>query len=314
MHAMGAIIITRLCGGLTVLVVVSALAFGLQELTPGDPARLLLQASGLNPVPEEAVAAKRREMRLDEPLPVRYLDWLVRAAQGDLGRSYRSYTPVLELYAERLPATATLAVVSVLLALGIALPLGALAAYYRGGFFDSLAQALVVLGGAVPGFWLALVAIYLFAATLRWLPAFGSLTPTGIILPAAVLALHNAALLTRLTRAALLDVLGRDFIVVARAKGVPGFTIARRHVLPNVLTPILTVVGLEVAGLMTGAAVVEYVFAWPGIGKLAVDAALIGDIPIIVGFAMLAGLVFVVLNVIVDIGVATLDPRLRSPG
>jgi peptide/nickel transport system permease protein len=311
---MGAIIITRLCGGLAVLVVVSALAFGLQELTPGDPARLLLQASGLNPVPEEAVAAKRREMRLDEPLPVRYLDWLARAAQGDLGRSYRSYTPVLDLYAERLPATATLAMLSVLLALGIALPLGALAAYYRGGFFDSLAQALVVLGGAVPGFWLALVAIYLFAATLRWLPAFGSLTPTGIILPATVLALHNAALLTRLTRAALLDVLGRDFIVVARAKGVPGPTIARRHVLPNVLTPILTVVGLEVAGLMTGAAVVEYVFAWPGIGKLAVDAALIGDIPIIVGFAMLAGLVFVVLNIIVDIGVAALDPRLRSTG
>jgi peptide/nickel transport system permease protein len=302
----------RLLAAVPVLLVVSVLAFTLQALAPGDPARLLLEASGLNPAPPEAVAAKRAELRLDDPLPVRYLDWLRRALTGDLGRSFRSYRPVAALYLERLPATAALAGTAAVLSAVVAVPLGTLAAYHRGRLADAAAQIIAVLGAAVPGFWIALVLIYVFAARLGWLPAFGSLTPKGIILPAAVLALHHLALLTRLTRAAVLDVLGQEFIAVARAKGLATRAIARRHVLPNVLVPVLTVLGLEVAGLLTGAAVVEYVFAWPGIGKMAVDAALLRDTPIIVGFAVAAGLIFVTVNLLVDVAAAALDPRARS--
>ncbi|MER3421116.1 MAG: hypothetical protein C4290_11595, partial [Chloroflexota bacterium] len=151
----------------------------------------------------------------------------------------------------------------------------------------------------------------LFVVKLRLLPAFGSLTPKGMILPATVLAVQNIAVLTRLTRAAMLDVLSLEFVAVARAKGLREWTVARRHVLPNVLVPVLTVLGLEVAGLMTGAVVVEYVFAWPGIGKMVVDAALLRDVPVVTGFAVAAGLVFVLVNLVVDVTVAAVDPRAR---
>lgn len=302
----------RLLAALPVLFVVSMLAFGLQALAPGDPARLLLEASGLNPVPPEALAAKRLELKLDDPLPLRYLDWLGGAVRGDFGRSFRSYRPVSHLYWQRLPATIILTLAAAALSVLVAIPLGALAAYQRGRLIDSLAQVVAVLGAAVPGFWISFVLIFVFAAKLGWLPAFGSLTPKGIVLPAAVLALHNSAVLTRLTRAAMLDVLSQEFVTVAKAKGVSTRAIARRHVLPNVLVPVLTVLGLEIAGLMTGAAVVEYVFAWPGIGKMAVDAALVRDTPIIVGFTVAAGLIFVIVNLAVDLAAAALDPRARS--
>lgn len=302
----------RLAWAVVVMLVVSVLAFGLYALSPGDPARLLLQASGMNPVPEEAVVAKRAEMGLDDPLVVRYLSWLAGAVQGDLGRSFRSYQPVTNLYLERLPATVLLAALATLLSCIVAVPLGVLAAYHRGGTLDTLAQFVSVLGVAMPSFWLALIAMFIFAATLQWLPVFGSLTPQGIVMPAAVLALSHLAVLTRLTRATVLDVLGQEYVTVARAKGLRSGEIARRHVLPNVVVPILTVLGLELAHALTGAVVIEYIFAWPGVGKLAVDAALLGDVPIVVGFATLAGLAFVLVNLAVDVGAAALDPRVRQ--
>jgi ABC-type dipeptide/oligopeptide/nickel transport system permease component len=304
-------LLTRLAWSVVVMLVVSMLSFGLYALAPGDPARLLLQASGMNPVPEEAVAAKRAEMRLDEPVPIRYLTWLGGAVQGDLGRSFRSYQPVTSLYLERLPATLLLALLATTLSCIIAVPLGTLAAYHQGRPLDGLAQAVAVTGVALPSFWVALIAMFVFAATLQWLPAFGSLTPQGIVLPAGVLALANLAILTRLTRATVLDVLSQEYVMVARAKGLSHDLIARRHLLPNAVVPILTVLGLELAHTLTGAVVVEYIFAWPGIGKLAVDAALFGDVPIVVGFATLAGLAFVLINLTVDIWAAFLDPRVR---
>jgi peptide/nickel transport system permease protein len=304
-------LVKRLLGAITVLVVVSLLAFGLQALTPGDPARLLLQASGAEPITPQDVVAKRLEMRLDDPLPVRYLDWLIRAMQGDFGYSFRSYKPVLELYLERLPATLALASLAAFISITIALPLGIMAAYRRGRWQDSLAQLVAVMGASIPGFWIALVLIFIFAATLKWLPAFGSLTPQGIIMPAVVLALPNIAILTRLARSAVLDILNQDYVVIARAKGLKGRVIALRHVLPNALIPVITVFGLEIGYLMTGGAVIEYVFAWPGIGKMAVDAALLGDIPILVGFAVAAGLVYTLVTLAADLMVAALDPRTR---
>jgi ABC-type dipeptide/oligopeptide/nickel transport system permease component len=305
-------IVGRLAAALPVLFIVSLLAFGLEAITPGDPATLLLQASGVENVTPEAVAAKRAELRLDDPLPLRYLTWIRGAVRGDFGRSFRSYTPVRTLYSQRIANTALLAGCAVLLAALIAIPLGTLAAYRRGGVLDAIAQCVAVVGAAVPGFWIAFVLIFVFAARLHWLPAFGTPTARGVVLPAIVLALANIAILTRLTRAAMLDVLKREFVTVARAKGLGSGRVARVHVLPNVAVPILTVLGLEAAHLITGAAVVEYVFAWPGIGKLAVDAALQRDTPVIVGFAVAAGLIFVTANLVVDLAIAAFDPRVRS--
>lgn len=313
---MGRYVAERLLAAIPVLFVVSLLAFAMQAASPGDPARLLLQASGLDPVPPAALAAKHKELHLDDPLPLQYAHWVQHAVQhavrGDFGRSYRSYKPVTELYRERLPHSALLAAVAGLISVAIAIPLGAVAAFHRGGPLDMAAQLVVVAGAAIPGFWIALVLILVFAAKLHWLPAFGRLTPKGIIMPAVVLSLPSIAVIARLTRAAMLDVLNQEFITVARAKGLTTNAVTRRHLLPNVIVPVLTVLGLEVAGLLTGAAVVEYVFAWPGIGQMAVDAAKLRDMPIIVGFAVVAGLVFVIVNLLVDLAAAALDPRAQS--
>lgn len=305
-------VLTRLLAALPVLLAVSIFAFGLQALAPGDPAELLVEASGISPAPPEAVAAKRAELHLDDPIPVQYVNWLSNVLRGDLGRSYRSYRPVAELYLEHLPITATLAGLATAISGIVAVTLGMLAAYRRTRLPDVLAQVVVVTGAAIPGFWLALVLVLVFAVLLRWLPASGSLTPQGLVLPVAVLAIQNLSVVTRLTRASTLDTLGCEFVSVARAKGLSEPAIARRHVWPNVLAPVLTQVGVEFAGLMTGGAIVEYVFGMPGIGRLAIDAALARDMPVVVGFAVAAGVVFVAVNFAVDVLVAALDPRIRS--
>jgi peptide/nickel transport system permease protein len=305
-------VLARLAAAVPVLVALSLIAFALESLAPGDPARLLIEASGMRPAPPEAVAALRAELGLEEPAPLRYARWLGDAVRGDFGRSYRTYKPVAETYLTHFPATLLLASVSIALAGAIALPLGLVAAYRRGRAADTAAQLLSVVGAAVPGFWLALLAILLFAVTLRWLPAFGSLTPAGMALPVLVLTVQNLAVMTRLTRAVTLDVLGQDFVGVARAKGLPGLRIAWGHVLPNVLPPALTQFGLELAHLLAGAAVIEYVFAWPGIGRLAVEAALVRDGPVVVGFTVAAGLLFIGVNLAIDLIVAAVDPRVRA--
>lgn len=309
---MGTYLAQRLLGALSVLLVVSVVAFGLYAITPGDPAVVLLEASGMHSPPREAVLAKRAELHLDDPIPVQYVRWIAGAVHGDFGRSFRSYTPVTELYLGRMGATAELAVLSTLLSVLIALPLGILAAYQRGRLADRVAQIVVALGGSVPGFWIGLLLILVFAVELHWLPAFGSPTPQGIVLPAIVLAVANLAILTRLTRASVLDVLGQEYVVVARAKGLAERAVTLKHVLRNTYVPLLTVLGLVFANMMVGTAVVEYVFAWPGIGRLAVDSALLRDQPVVIGFTVAAGLIFTVMNLLVDVGIAALDPRVRS--
>jgi peptide/nickel transport system permease protein len=181
----------------------------------------------------------------------------------------------------------------------------------RGGPLDAVAQLVAVVGAAVPGFWIGLLLILVFAVKLHLLPAFGSPTPRGIILPAVVLAIANVAVVTRLTRAATLDVLGQEFVTVARAKGLRPRLVLLRHVLPNTFVPVLTVLGLQLANLLDGTAVIEYVFAWPGIGRLAIDSALLRDQPVVVGFCVAAGLIFATANLAIDVGLARLDPRMR---
>lgn len=309
---MPAYIARRCLGVVPVLFVISLLAFGLQAITPGDPAYLLLQAAGRQTITPQDLAAKRAELHLDEPVVVRYGTWLAAAIRGDFGRSFRSYTPVTQLYADRIGNTALLAGAAILIGVLVSIPLGTLAAYQRGRALDRLAQIVAVLGSAVPGFWIALVCIFLLSAQWHLLPVFGTPTPKGIVMPALVLSLSTIAILTRLTRAAVLDILGQEFVTVARSKGLAGTAVARRHVVPNALVPIVTLLGLEAASLMTGAAVVEFVFAWPGIGKMAIDAAMLRDTPVVVGFAVAAGLIYVSVNLAVDLAVTALDPRIST--
>src|SRR5579859_8187734 len=310
MVSMPAYLAGRLLAMVPVVFVISLLAFGLEAITPGDPAYLLLQAAGRQNITAQELAAKRAELHLDDPLPVRYLTWVAGAVHGDFGRSFRSYTPVAQLYSERIGNTAVLAGAAILIGMAVAVPLGTLAAYRRGRAVDRIAQAVAVFGSAVPGFWIAFVFIFFLSAQWHLLPVFGTLSPRGILMPAVVLSLSTVAILTRLTRAAVLDSLTQEFVTVARAKGLAGTAIAGGHVLPNAVAPVLTLLGLEAASLMTGAAVVEYVFAWPGIGKMAVDAALVRDTPVIVGFAVAAGLIYVGVNVVVDVAVTAFDPRI----
>src|SRR3981081_1135055 len=222
-------LVQRLLGALSVLFVVSLVAFGLYALTPGDPAVVLLEASGIHSPPREAIEAKRAELHLNDPLPVQYLNWSGGALHGDFGRSFRSYTPVSDLYLSRIGATALLACVATLLSLIIGLPLGILAAYQRGRVADRVAQIVVALGGSMPGFWIGLLLILVFAVELHWLPAFGSPTPHGIVLPAIVLAIANIAVLTRLTRSSVLDVLSQEFVTLAPAKRPSDPPRRRRH-------------------------------------------------------------------------------------
>src|SRR6266851_5707647 len=275
-------LLQRLLGALSVLFVVSLVAFGLYALTPGDPAVVLLEASGIHSPPREAIDAKRVELHLNDPLPVQYLNWLGGAVHGDFGRSFRSYTPVSDLYLSRIGATALLASVATVLSLIIGLPLGILAAYQRGRIADRVAQIVVALGGSMPGFWIGLLPI------------------------------ANVAVLTRLTRSSVLDVLSQEYVTVARAKGLSAHAVRVRHVLRNTYIPLLTVLGLLFANLMVGTAVVEYVFAWPGIGRLAIDSALLRDEPVVVGFTVAAGLIFTMMNLLVDLGIAAVDPRVRT--
>jgi peptide/nickel transport system permease protein len=304
------VIAGRLLQAVPLLLLVTFVSFGLSVLAPLDPARMALAAGGTGIQPDERdVAAKRVELGLDRPLPERYVRWWGDVLRLDFGRSFSSGRPVRDLLAQRLAPSATLAVLALGLAVGVGVPLGLLVAIRAGSGVDVSLRTLSLLGGSLPGFWLALMAMWLFAARLHWVPALGSFTPAGIILPALVLGLRPLGRLVRLVRATTLDVLKLEYVTTARAKGLAGSTVLLRHVLPNSIAPVLTLVGLDAAALLANAAVIEWVFAWPGIGRLGVDAALAGDAPVLMAFVLLVGWAVVLLNLSVDIAVAAVDPR-----
>jgi peptide/nickel transport system permease protein len=295
------------------LVLVSILVFSLSALAPGDPARKILATGGpSDQLDERDVAAERQELGLDRPLWEQYLRWSGDAVRGNLGRSYVNKQRVAALVGERIPASATLAACALSLSVALSLLLGNIAALRPRSAADSAIRLLTLLGASFPAFWLALLMIWLFAAQLHWLPSLGTFTPLGIVLPASVLALRTTGLLTRLVRATVLDAAVMDHVRVARAKGLSELQTHMRHVVPNALPPVLTVIGLDFAALVANAAVVEWVFAWPGLGRLGVEAALAGDVPVVMGFVLVAALTVVGANLLVDIGYGVLDPQQRA--
>jgi peptide/nickel transport system permease protein len=291
---------------------ISLISFTLLNLAPGDPARILLrlQQPGTEP-PREAVLALRQELGLDDPLPLRYGRWLLGAVSGDLGKSYRSGQPVVVELAQRLPATLMLAGASLALAVLIAIPLGVFAAVRPGSPVDGLSRLLALLGAAVPSYLLALLLILVFGVTLQWLPTIGYGTLQQLVLPALALAAGSSAQLMRLTRASMLEVVQQDYVRTARAKGLREQRVIGVHAFKNALLPVITVLGMNLGYLLGGTVIVEIIFSWPGVGKYAIDAIFLRDYPVIQGFVLYMAVIFLLVNLMVDMTYRWLDPRLH---
>jgi peptide/nickel transport system permease protein len=288
---------------------ITLLAFVLFTLTPGDPAATyFIRKFDRSPNPRE-LAAVRERFGLDEPLHEQYVNWVANAVRGDLGTSFTTGRPVAEELLDRFPATLELAAAGTLLAVAIALPLGILSAVRRNSLLDQLTRAAATLGASVPSFWLALLLIIVFSVELQLLPATGRSGLESLVLPALALGLGEAALVARLARSSLLEVLGEDYIETARAKGISERAVVLRHGVRNALTAVVPQVGLTFGFLLAYSAIIEVVFVWPGIGRLAVDAIFQRDLPVIQGFVVFTGTVFIVINLAVDLLYLRLDPR-----
>lgn len=289
-----------------VLLGVLLIVFSLLFLS-GDPVAALLPPFA----PPEQREQVRTLLGLDRPFLVQFADFVWRGLRGDFGNSWRHNRSAMELVAERLPATAQLAAASLLFALLLGVTTGAAAAIYRGSPLDALAQVCGLLGQTVPGFWLAIVFILIFAVQLRWLPPSGSGTWQHLLLPALSAAFYPAAMFMRLTRSNLLDVLAHDYIRTARSKGLSRNAVIVHHALRNASIPVLTFLGVQVSFLMGGLVVTESIFAYPGMGLLAVQAIANRDFPVIQCFVMLMAAIVVVVNLLVDLLYIVLDPRIR---
>jgi peptide/nickel transport system permease protein len=298
------------------LLLSSIVVFLLVHMAPGDPVWLIL---GLDTEPE-FVEQLRAELGLDQPLPTQYYMWISRVLRGDLGTSYWYEFPVLQMIKQRLPATLELTIVSYALTLLIAFPTGILAAMKERSRVDMVITGFHTLILGIPSFWLGLLLILVFALTLRWLPPSGRfvglLDSPGvawkfIVLPALCLALRAGSSLGRFVKVSLLEVLTQDYVRTARAKGLHERLVIIRHVLPNALIPVLTVMGIQVARLLSGVVVIETVFAWPGIGLLVIDAISNRDYTIIQGTLLLSVLLVFLVNLVVDMVYGFVDPRVR---
>ena len=299
-------LVRRALHGLVVLLGVSVIVFLLMHLG-GDPVAVLLPLDA----PPEQIEAFRQEMGFDRPLPVQYLLFLSRAVRGDFGYSYHYRTDAMGIVLERLPATLKLTFAALLIALAVAIPAGILAALKRGGIADILIRISVLLGQAVPGFWLALVLIMIFGVRLQWLPVSGAEGWKSLVLPAIVAGSFSMATVTRLLRGNLLETLAENYIQTARSKGLPTRLITTRHALRNAAIPVITVIGLQMGWLLGGAVIAEVVFAYPGMGRLAVTAISNRDVPVIQSFVAISALIVVVINLGLDIMYSWLDPRIR---
>jgi len=302
--------------GLLTLLVASLVVFAVMEILPGDPAQLML---GMEATPE-ALNALRQQMGLDQPLVTRYFRWIGGLMTGDFGRSFTYSSPVIELVAERMTVTLPLAAISLVLATVIGIPVGMYSAARRGRLADATAMGAAQLGIAVPSFWFALLLVYIFAVWLRLVPAGGfpgwsaGLWPAlkALILPAIALSLPQAAILSRVTRTSLLNVLNEDYIRTARAKGMPKRYVLWRHALRNALIPVLTIIGIQFGFLITGVIVIENVFYLPGLGRLVYQAITQRDLIVVEGVVMIIVAAIIAINLLVDLSYAIADPRLRT--
>src|SRR6478735_9449165 len=309
-------LVKRLATLVPTLVLVSMLIFGLQQLLPGDPAKVL---AGEDQDPA-VVEYLRKKLHLDEPLPVRYGHWVAGVVQGDLGESIRNQQPVLGLIAQKLPVTLQLALMAMAIALVIGIPAGIVSAVARGTAWDWAANVFALWGISTPNFWLGILLILLFAVNLGWLPASGYVSPfedlkgnlASMIMPAFVLGNAFAAVLMRHTRSAMLQVLSSDYVRTARAKGLSERVVILKHALRNALIPVITLGALSFGELLGGTVLTETIFSIPGFGKLIVDAVFNRDYAVVQGVVLVTATAYITLNLIADIAYILVNPRLRA--
>ena len=294
------------------MVGISIISFLLLNFAPGDAAEITLkrQNSGISPS-KEAVAALRQELGLDASLPVRYGRWVSDAVRGDLGESYRTGSSISGELFRRMPATLLLATTALALAVAVGIPLGLLAAVKRGTWLDTACRMLALVGAAIPSYVMAPALMLLFAVKLDWLPAIGYGSPEQLILPAVALSFGTMAQIMRLTRASVLEILGQDYMRTARAKGLTETVIVWRHGLKNALLPVVTVLGTSTGYLLGGAIIIETIFGWPGVGQFMITGITQRDYPVVQGFVVYIAVIFLLVNLIVDISYRWLDPRLH---
>jgi peptide/nickel transport system permease protein len=301
-----AYVATRLAAAVFVVVGVSLVSFLLTFLS-GDPAEIMLPPGAT----AQQIEKFRADWGFDDPLPVQYWRFLRRAVHGDFGVSLRHGQPSLPLIAARLPATFQLTVTAMVLAIVVAVPLGVLAATHRGGLVDLAAMGVALVGQSVPNFWLAIMMILVFAVSWRILPTSGRGGPLHVVMPALAIAINLMALLTRLVRSTMIEVLAEDYVRTGRAKGLREVMVTARHALPNALIPLVTVIGLQFGFILGGAVVIETIFTWPGVGLFTIQAILNRDYPVVQAAVFVLATGVVIINLIVDLLYDWLDPRIR---
>ena len=298
-----------------VLLGISFITFALVMLSPGDPVRQMIAGNEDIVVSQQEVEALRHELGLDKPFIFQYLDWLGRAVQGNFGFSYMVKKPVIEELMHSLPATVILAVASTVFMLLVSIPAGIYSAVKHNSWFDYMVRGLTFVGVSVPNFWMGLMLLWIFGLKLGLLPIVGGrVSPETLVLPALTLGIVMAAKYTRQVRATVLEELNQDYVVGARARGMSESHILWKEVLPNAMLPLITLLGLSFGNLLGGAAVVEIVFSWPGLGYLAVHSIIYRDFQLVQGIVLWIALMYMVINLIVDISYNHLDPRLRKAG
>jgi peptide/nickel transport system permease protein/oligopeptide transport system permease protein len=301
-------ILRRILAVVPVLFGVTLAVFSMLFLVPGDPVKMMLAEFVTNP---DQVAQMRAQLHLDEPILKQYGRFVANAARGDLGISIRSRRPVTTEIGENVASTAQLAVAAMLVAIAVGVPLGLLAALSRNSWLDVASMGTALLGVSMPSFWLGLLLIFVFSLHLAWFPATGGGDLAHLVLPAITLGTIAAAIIARLTRSSMLEVLGQDYVRTARAKGLGGVSVVARHALKNALIPIITIFGLQFGNLLAGAVIVETVFSRPGLGRLIVGGILNKDFPLVQGTVLFVATVYVLINVLVDVAYAYADPRIR---
>ena len=300
----------RLIGTVPVLFGVTLLVFLMAWVTPGDPVIAMLGEASQG-ISRQALEDLRRELGLDRPLPVQYVDYVAGLLRGDLGDSIRSRRPVLAEIRDRLPATLELALAALAIAVALGVTLGVLAAVRKRTWVDGAAIAVALVGVSIPVFWSGFLLMIVFALELGWLPASGRGTWRHLVLPAVTVGVSSAAFIARITRGAVLEALAQDYVRTAKAKGLAPCRVVLRHALRNALLPIVTVVGLQLGGLLGGAVLTETVFAWPGVGRLLVDAIVARDLPLVQGSVLVVSLLFILVNLAVDLSYAAINPKVR---
>lgn len=298
----------RLVFSIPILFLISVVVFSIMHILPGDPVKIMLAGQ---PVSGETVELLRKEYGLDKPLHRQYLSFLGGAVTGDLGNSIKTKRPVLDEIITQFPDTLQLTLAGMAIAIVIGVTSGVIAALRQGTWVDAGSMIMALIGVSMPSFWLSLLLLLLFSFRLKWLPSVGAASWQHLILPAFVLGVAQAGVIARLVRANMVEVLRQEYVTVARAKGLAERGVIVRHALRNALIPVVTVLGLQFGFLLGGAVIVETVFARPGIGRLAVDSILAKDYPMVQGVVLFSAVVYVLVNLIVDISYAWLDPRIH---